>query len=155
MKVNFMYQFDWAMGFPDIWSNISLSVSVKVFLDEINIWIYRLSKADCSHQEGGSHSFYESPESNKKSDPPPWLSGPPSGTVVKNPPANAGDAEDAGSTPGLGRSYGGEPSNPFQYSYLENSMDREAWQSTVQGVTKSRTWLSLHTDTHTNTHIHF
>ena len=59
--------------------------------------------------------------------------------VVKNPPANAGDAEDAGWIPGLGRSSGGEPANPLQYSYLENSMDREAWQSTVQGVTKSQT----------------
>ena len=33
-------------------------------------------------------------------------------------------------------------SNPFQYSYLENSMDREAWQTTVHWVAKSWTWLS-------------
>ena len=32
--------------------------------------------------------------------------------------------------------------NPFQYSCLENSVDREAWQATVHGVTMSRTWLS-------------
>ena len=32
--------------------------------------------------------------------------------------------------------------NPLQYSSLENSMDREAWQATVHGVTKSWTWLS-------------
>ena len=31
---------------------------------------------------------------------------------------------------------------PLQYSYLENSLDREAWQTTVQGAAKSRTWLS-------------
>ena len=42
-----MYQLDWATGNPDIWPNIILFVSVKVFLDEINIWIDRLSKADC------------------------------------------------------------------------------------------------------------
>ena len=35
--VNFMRQLDWAIVFPDIWSNIILDVSVKVFLDEINI----------------------------------------------------------------------------------------------------------------------
>ena len=45
--------------------------------------------------------------------------------VVKNPPANSGDARDADSTPGLGRSPG--VGNPLQYSCLENSMDRGAW----------------------------
>ena len=49
----------------------------------------------------------------------------PGGTVVKNPPASAGDTEDAGSVPGLGRSPGGGHGNPFQYSCLENPMDRE------------------------------
>jgi len=39
--------------------------------------------------------------------------------VVKNPPANAGDA---GSIPGLGRSPGEENGNPFQYSCLGNAM---------------------------------
>ena len=37
---------------PDIWSNIILSMSVRVFLDEINIWTGRLSKADCTHYCG-------------------------------------------------------------------------------------------------------
>ena len=40
--------------------------------------------------------------------------------VVKNPPANAGDIRDEGSTPGLGRSPGGGHGNPLQYSCLEN-----------------------------------
>ena len=46
---NFTCQLDWATRCPDIWSNIILavSVSVRMFLDEINIWIRRLSKADC------------------------------------------------------------------------------------------------------------
>ena len=74
----------------------------------------------------------------------------PGGTVVNNSPAKAGDADDAGSIPGLGRSYGGKPGIPLQYSHLE-IMDRGAWQSTVQGVTKSWTLLSLHTDTHIHT----
>ena len=43
---------------------------------------------------------------------------------------------DTGLIPGSGRSPGGGPGNPLQYSCLENSMDREAWQSAVHGVTK-------------------
>ena len=39
---------------------------------------------------------------------------------------------------------GGGNSSPLQFFCLENSMDREAWQATVCGVTKSQTWLSMH-----------
>ena len=42
-------------------------------------------------------------------------------SVVKNPPANAGDTRDSGSIPGLGRSSGGGNGNPLQYSCLEKS----------------------------------
>ena len=45
-------------------------------------------------------------------------------------------------TPGLGRSPGKGDGNPSQYSCLENSMDRRAWQATVHGVAKSWLWLS-------------
>ena len=58
---------------------------------------------------------------------------------VKNLPADAGDPRNAGSIPGLGRSSGGGNSNPPQYSCLENSVDRGAWQVTIHGVTKSQT----------------
>ena len=51
--------------------------------------------------------------------------------MVMNPPANAGDVRDVVSVPGLGRSPGGGHGNPLQYSYLENPMDRGAWQATV------------------------
>ena len=64
-----------------------------------------------------------------------------SGATGKNPPANAGDAGHGGLITGLGRSPGGR-SNPFQYSCLENSMDRGAWWATVHGVIKSQTLLS-------------
>ena len=47
--------------------------------------------------------------------------------TVKNLPSNEGDTEDMGSIPGSGRSPGGRNSNPLQYSYLENLMDRGAW----------------------------
>ena len=45
----------------------------------------------------------------------------PSGSVVKNPPANAGDT---GLISGSGRSPGEGNGSPLQYSCLENSMDR-------------------------------
>ena len=57
----------------------------------------------------------------------------PGASMVRNLPANAGDTS---SIPGLGRSPGGRNGNPFQYSCLENSMDRGTWQSIVHGVTK-------------------
>ena len=53
--------------------------------------------------------------------------------MVKNPPANAGDA---GSIPGSGRSLGEGNGNPLQYSYLENPMDRRAWQATDHWLTR-------------------
>ena len=62
-------------------------------------------------------------------------------SVVKNPPANAGDM---GSIPGLGRSPGGGRGKLLHYSCLENSMDRGAWWATVHGIAKSQTQLSTH-----------
>ena len=59
--------------------------------------------------------------------------------MVKNMPANAGDVTDLSSIPGLGRSSGERHGNLLPYSCLENLMDREAWQTTVHGVAKSRT----------------
>ena len=69
----------------------------------------------------------------------------PGGSVVKNLPANAGDARDADSVPGSVRSPGLGIGNLLQYSCLENSMGRGAWWATVQGVTKGQTPLSTHT----------
>ena len=62
--------------------------------------------------------------------------------TVKNLPASVGDAEDLGSISGSGRSLGEGNGYPLQYSCLENSMDRGAWQATVHGVTKSWTQFS-------------
>ena len=55
------------------------------------------------------------------------------GSVVKNPPTNAGHT---GSIPGSGRSPGEGNGNPLQYSYLGYSMDRGAWWAIVHGVAK-------------------
>ena len=65
-----------------------------------------------------------------------------SGSVVKNPPGNAGDK---GWIPGLERSPGRGIDNPLQYSCLGNPMDRDAWWATVRGVAKSQTQLSDYT----------
>ena len=58
----------------------------------------------------------------------------PDDSVVKNPPANPGDA---GLILGLGRSAGEENGNPLQHSCLENTMDSRRW-ATVHGAAKSR-----------------
>ena len=65
--------------------------------------------------------------------------------MVKNPPSNAGDV---GSIPGSGWPPGGRNDNPLQYFCLENSMDREIWQTSVHGVTKSQTQGSDSAHTH-------
>ena len=75
-----------------------------------------------------------------------WLSG-------KYLPAKAGGA---GLIPGLGRSPREGNGNPLQYPCLVNSMDRGAWQATVQGVSKSQTglcdWVCVCTHAHTHPH---
>ena len=58
----------------------------------------------------------------------------PGGPVVKNPPANAGDA---GSILGSGRSPERGNGNPLQYSWWDNPMDRGDLEATVHEVTKS------------------
>ena len=57
----------------------------------------------------------------------------PDGSVVKNPPAKAGDA---GLIPGLGRSPGGGNSNPLQHACLEKPLDRGSWWAILHRVAK-------------------
>ena len=66
---------------------------------------------------------------------PRWLSG-------KESACNAGNARDADSIPGSGRSPEGGNGNPLQYSCMENPMDRGAWQATVHRAAKS--WTHMH-----------
>jgi len=61
---------------------------------------------------------------------PQWLCG-------KESVCNARDTEDLDLIPGSGKSLGGGNGNPLQYSCLENSMDRGAWQAMVHGVANS------------------
>ena len=65
-----------------------------------------------------------------------------SSAVVKNPPADAGDARDMDLILGLGRYPGEENGNPLQYSCLENLTDRGAWWAASPWGRKSRTRLS-------------
>ena len=62
--------------------------------------------------------------------------------MIKNPPANAGDAV---LIPGSGIFLGEGNGNPLQYSCLDNHLERGAWWATVHGVTKSQTRLSDYT----------
>ena len=76
----------------------------------------------------------------------PWqFLGFPGGSVSKESACNVGVL---GLIPELGRYPGEENDYPLQFSCLENSMDRGAWQATVNGVTKSRTLQS-------DLHFHF
>ena len=59
--------------------------------------------------------------------------------AIKDVSANTGDARDAGSIPGSGRSLGGGHSNPLQYPCLENATYRGAWRAMVHGATESQT----------------
>ena len=61
----------------------------------------------------------------------------PDGSVVKSPPANAGDAGDTGSIPGKGWEYCPEKEMATHHSSLENPMDRRNWWATAHGVAKS------------------
>ena len=59
------------------------------------------------------------------------VSGFPGGLVIKNPPASAGDARDAGLIPWSKRSPGSGNGNPLHYSCPENPTDEGAWRATV------------------------
>ena len=67
--------------------------------------------------------------------------GSPDGSLVKNPPANAGAEGDTGLILGSGTSSGGGDSNQLQHSCRDNLMDRGAWWATVERVAKSQTRL--------------
>ena len=77
----------------------------------------------------------------------PLLRGFPGVSVVKNPPANAGNTGDTCSMPGSERFPGVGNGNPLQHPCLESSMDKRAWRATVHGVTKSQAQLGTHTCT--------
>ena len=75
----------------------------------------------------------------------------PGGVVVKNLPANAGDARDIGSVPGLGRYLELEMATHSSILGWKNSTDRGVlWAAAWHGVAKNQTRLSTHARTHTH-----
>ena len=66
----------------------------------------------------------------------------PGGSMIKNPPGSAGDTRDTGSIPGSERSPKEGNGNTFQYSCLENPIDRGAWWPPVHRVAKSQMFLA-------------
>ena len=81
----------------------------------------------------------------------------PDGSADKNPPAVQGEAGDSGSAPVSGRSPEGGHGNQFQYSCLENPMDRGAtypWSHKELDVTEVTEYMHVHTHTHKHTHTH-
>ena len=83
--------------------------------------------------------FFCNTLSSKKFSPHTILGSFPSGSAVKNPPANAGDAGDTGSIPGLGRYPKEEMATHSSILAWRIPMDRGAWRAAVHGVTKS--WM--------------
>ena len=75
----------------------------------------------------------------------------PDDSVVKNPPAHAGDT---GFTPGSGRSPREGNGNPIQYSCLENPMDGGAWWATVHGIAKELVMTEQLNNNNTHSHIY-
>ena len=63
----------------------------------------------------------------------------PAGAVVKNPPANEGDARDRDSIPGSGRSPEVGNGNPLQYLMPGKSYGQRAWQAIVHQFGKNQT----------------
>ena len=135
---------------------------LRRFPGEGNGYPLQYSCPESSTNRGAWWATY-SPWGHKESDtierlmlshfhPKTW--GFPDGSVIKNLPANAGDASDMGSVPESGRFTGRGNGNPFQYSCLENFMERGAWQVTVHGVAKSQTWLSDWAHTYTYPHAY-
>ena len=75
-----------------------------------------------------------------------WKTSFPGGSVVKSPPANAGEARDVGVNPGLGRSPAVGNGNPLQYSCLGNCGQTSLTGNIPWGLKESETteWPSMH-----------
>ena len=84
---------------------------------------------------------------------PHLFKGFPGGSVIKNLPANVGEARDVGSIPGLGRFPGGGQGNPLQYSYLEIPWTEEPGGLQSMGpqrVRRNCVHMCVHIHTRTN-----
>ena len=119
---------------PSAWNTLLYSLNFSLYVSLDLKWVscrqHVYKPCFCIHSTRlcllvGTFKVYVCSEASQ------WLSGKESSC----------DAGDVGLIPGLERSSGGGHGNPFQYSCLENPMDRGAWQATVHWVTQSRTRL--------------
>ena len=125
-------------------------------VERISVWCHPKAAKICNNE---TEAVISGPRLTEKGSLLFWHSvyveGFPDGSAGEETACNVGDTS---LIPKLGRSAREGNGNPLQYSCLENSMDRGAWQATVLGVTKSQTGLSststrsMHIYTHTHTH---
>ena len=91
------------------------------------------------NKKEGINAFHQTVSSERTGTFPSTSQKMPDGSVGKESTCNAGDIGDMGSIPGSGKSPREGKCNPFQYSCLENLMERGAWRATMHGVAKSWT----------------
>ena len=115
---------------------VSLQRCYRLMTTNLGSWLKPVTLQECERLYSSVNHLYMRDSSQGKRFP--------GGTMVKNSPANARSAREAGSIPGLGRSPGGGNGHPLQYSCLENPMDRGAWWASVHGVAQRQTRLSTH-----------
>ena len=129
LGLHFLYMFTWYLKINKVFS-CKNSLSSQTKSSEVGSMGYFLSQL----QSPSLHRDTTATGRNR----PQWTGGFPGGSDGKE---SACDEGDLCLILGLGRSPGGGHGNPFQYSCLENSMDRGTWRATIYGVAKSRTWL--------------
>ena len=123
---------------PECWTHdISIALALSVWQKEKHSTDQH-RKCHRMHQYSSVARCTQSFRINRRPCP---IGGVPSGTVIMNPPANAGDTREAGSIPELGRFPGIGHGNPLQYSCLGNPMDRGICWATVHRVIKHQTGL--------------
>ena len=114
-------------------------------IDEFSYWVQASDGLLCTAHKG--MILWLPMQRHTKNPPLPGSWGPWDSQVVlvvKNPSANARDIRDTGLIPGSERSPGGGHGNPFQYSCLENPMDRGGWWLQSIGLQRVRhDWSNL------------
>ena len=113
----------WMLSFKDFITTQIILVLQHPFICSFVNSMYIFQSSEISTQQG-------------------WHNGFPGGSGVKDLHANARGTGNAASVPGSGKSPGGGSGNPLQYSWLDNSMDRGAWQAAVHWVTQNWTQLT-------------
>ena len=144
-RASFMFQMSWVKR--SLWFDENMFMEIINKLTGIPRWLRgKESACQCrGHRRCGFHPWVRKIPWRRTCQPTPVFLGFLGDADGKESTCNAGDL---GSIPGSGRSSGEGNGSPLQYSCLENSMDRGAWQATECGVAKSQAWLSNWACTH-------